>query len=206
MYLILAILAIVILVMKFMTDGTDVMVFLYGVFIVIVFSTVPFGNCSRADAGFLQMLPATTWQRVMGRFLFGLSLLLIGSGISIGCMVLYQLYAGIQVSLMAPPFYMMIVAIGMLIITLQYIILYVVGESRGAQFLSVVRMIPGMSFFFASLKLIGAVQENPNTAGRLLEMAGNRLDVIGWGSIGVALAVMAAGVIVCVKVTDQRDY
>ena len=43
LYLISVILAVVIMILKFMTDGTDVMVFLYGIFITIVFSTVPSG-------------------------------------------------------------------------------------------------------------------------------------------------------------------
>ena len=58
--LILVLLTMVMLLLKFITDGTDITIFLYGIFIVIVFSTTPFGDCTRADAGFLQLLPATT--------------------------------------------------------------------------------------------------------------------------------------------------
>lgn len=206
MYLIFGIMALVTLIMKYMTDGTDEMVFMYGVFIAIVFSTVPFGNCSRSDAGFLQMLPATTWQRVLGRFLFGLTLILTGSVISVGCTVVYQLLMGTGINLMAPPFYMIFASIGMVIITVQYMILYLIGENRGAQYLSLIRMIPGMSFFFGSIKLMGAVQEDSSEVMKVLELINGRINVIGWGSVIIALAVMAVGVILCVRATEKRDY
>lgn len=206
MYWILAILAFVTLLMRFMTDSTDVMIFLYGVFVAIVVSTIPFGNCSRADAGFRQLLPATTWQRVLGRFLFGLFMLLAGSMISIGCTVVYQILVGGGMNLMTPLFYMILSSIGLVIITAEYVVLYMIGENRGAQFISLVRMIPGMAFFFGSMGLANAVSEDPSKAMRYLELIGNRLDVIGWGCVVCALAVMAAGVILCVKVTEKRDY
>lgn len=206
MYMIFVLLAAVTLIMKFWADSSDVMIFLYGVFIAIVFSTVPFGNCSRKDAGFLQLLPAATWQRVLGRFLFSVFLLLAGSVISVGVTLMYQLAVGTGPDLMAPSFYMILSAVGLVIITVQYMILYIIGENHGAQFLSLVRMIPGMSFFFGSMKLSSAVQENPAEVMKMLEAVGNRLDVIGWGSVAAALAAMVAGVIVCTKVTEKRDY
>lgn len=205
MYWILAMLALVTLLMKFMAGSSDAAVFLYGIFIAIVISTVPFGNCSRADAGFLQLLPATTWQRVLGRFLFGLFLLLAGSAISIGCTVVYQMFAGSGMYLMTLPFYMILSSIGLVIITVEYIVLYIIGENHGAQFLSLVRMIPGMAFFFGSVSLMNKVSENPSEAMKYLELIGSRWDVISWGCAAFALAVTAVGVILCVKVTEKRD-
>lgn len=204
--LIFVILAVVTFLLKFMTDGTDLTIFLYGIFIVIVFSTVPFGNCTRADAGFLQLLPAATWQRVLGRFLFGLSLLLIGSVVSMVGAAVYQLTSGAGTYVIVPPFYMVVLAIGLLIITVQYVFLYLVGENRGQHFLSLVRMVPGMCFFFGSMSLIGEIEKNPAEAMEFLEWFGNRLDLIGWASLAIALAVMAAGVILCAKVTEKKDF
>lgn len=205
LYWILAALTFVTLIMRFMTDSSDVSVFMYGVFIAIVVSTVPFGNCRRADAGFLQLLPATTWQRVLGRFLFGLCLLLAGSAISIGCTVLHQMFVGSEMNLMALPFYMIFSSIGLVIIAAEYILLYMIGENHGAQFLSLVRMIPGMAFFFGFTSLINTASKNPSEAMRYLDLISGRLDVISWGCVVFALAVMAFGVILCAKVTGKRD-
>ena len=63
-----------------------------------------------------------------------------------------------------------------------------------------------MSFFFGSIKLMGAIEKNPAKAAELLELVGSRMNVIGWGSLIAALAVMAAGVILCAKVTEKRDF
>lgn len=204
--LIFVLLLMVTLIMKFMTDATDVTIFLYGVFIVIVFSTVPFGNCTRADAGFLQLLPAATWERVLGRFLYGLSLLFIGFVTSMAGTAVYQASAGAGITAINLSFCMVVLAAGLLIITMQYILLYLVGENRGQQFLSLVRMVPGMCFFFGSVKLSGVIMENPALVTDLLELVDNRMDVIGWGSMAAALVIMAAGVIVCAKVTERKDF
>lgn len=205
MGLILVLLALVTLIMRFMTDSSDVMIFMYGVFIAIVVSTVPFGNCRRADAGFLQLLPATTWQRVLGRFLFGLCLLLAGSTISIGCTVVYQMLMGSEINLMVLPFYMIFASMGLVIIVAEYILLYMIGENHGAQYISLVRMIPGMAFFFGFTGLINTASKDPSEAMRYLDLIDGRLDVISWGCVVFALAVMAFGVILCVKVTEKRD-
>lgn len=192
--------------MRFVTNGTELTIFLYGIFIMITFSTAPFGNCTRADAGFLQLLPATTCQRVLGRFLYGLSLLAAGFVMGVLCTAVYQAYSGAAIRMMEMPFYMVAVAAGLLLITVQYILLYLIGENRGQNFLSLVRMVPGMSFFFGSIKLMGTIKENPAKAAELLELVGGRMNVVGWGSLIAALAVMAAGVILCAKVTEKRDF
>jgi multisubunit Na+/H+ antiporter MnhC subunit len=41
---------------------------------------------------------------------------------------------------------------------------------------------------------------------KLLELISDRPYVISLGSIVIALAVMAAGVVLCVKMTEKRDY
>ena len=74
-YMMLSISVIVIVIMMLNSSSMVGQVnFMYGVFIAIVFSTNPFGACTRKDMGFQQLLPATTFQRVAGRFLFNLFL------------------------------------------------------------------------------------------------------------------------------------
>ena len=55
-------------------DGMGVMVSCcYMLFVATLFSTAPFGACHRKNTGFLLMLPGTVTERVTGRFLYGLS-------------------------------------------------------------------------------------------------------------------------------------
>lgn len=196
---------VVIAIMQMSADTPGQVGFMYGVFIAIVFATTPFGACTRRDAGFQQLLPATTRQRVLGRFLFGFSLLLFGIGIGLVITALCYLMTGRR-EMVTLPICLITFAIGLAIITVQYIFFYLVGESKGGQFLSLVRMIPGMCFFFVSMKLMGEIQEDPRAAMTVIEKVGGNLDSIGWISAALSLAVMAAGIVVCVRATANKDY
>ena len=179
--------------------------FMYGVFIAIVFSTNPFGACTRKDMGFQQLLPATTFQRVAGRFLFGMFLLLTGIGIGLAGTAVYCVLTG-KAEFVSLPMCLLTFAVGVVIITVQYIFFYLVGESKGAQLLSLVRMLPSMCFFFVSMKVIGEIQKNPAEACALLEKVGGNLDAIGWGGAVMALIVMMAGIVFCTRATAKKDY
>ena len=201
----LVITAVVMVIMRMSNDMTGQAGFMYGVFLAIVFSTTPFGNCTRKDAGFQQLLPATTLQRVMGRFAYGLSMLFIGIGIGLVAAASYSMLTG-QREMIPLSLCLIIFAVGLILITVQYIFFYLVGESKGAQFLSLVRMVPGMCFFFVSMKLMGEIQKDPSGAVKIIEMIGGNLDSIGWGSAVLAVLVMAGGILVCTRATMKKAY
>ena len=205
LYLILLIGIIVTAIMQMSDDMPGQVGFIYGVFIAIVFATAPFGACTRKDAGFQELLPATTLQRVLGRFLFGFSLLLFGTCIGLVAAAGSYLMTGRR-EMVPLPVCLITFAIGLVIITAQYILFYLVGESKGAQLLSLVRMVPSMCFFFVSMKLIGEIQKNPAAAFALLEKVGGNLDAIGWGGAVMALIVMMAGIVFCTRATAKKDY
>ncbi len=205
LYLILLIGIIVTAIMQMSDDMPGQVGFIYGVFIAIVFATAPFGACTRKDAGFQELLPATTLQRVLGRFLFGFSLLLFGTCIGLVAAAGSYLMTGRR-EMVPLPVCLITFAVGLVIITAQYILFYLVGESKGGQFLSLVRMVPGMCFFFLSMKLEGAIQEDPAPAMAVIERIGGNLDSIGWISTVLSLAIMAAGILVCTRAAAKKDY
>ena len=116
-----------------------------------------------------------------------------------------DLLTGSEVDEMSLPLYLIIFAAGVFVVTIQYVILYLVGESFGAQTMTLVRMLPGMIFYFGSLKLTDVMKKEPVKVMKLMELTGERLDMRGWCSIIFSLAVMAAGVILCTKVTEKKD-
>lgn len=205
LYLLLVITVVVMVIMRMSTDVTGQVGFTYGVFLAIVFSTIPFGNCTRKDAGFQQLLPATTLQRVLGRFVFGLSLLFIGIGIGLATTAAYNLMKGRRETV-SLPICLIVFAVGLVIITVQYIFLYLVGESKGAQFLSLVRMVPGMCFFFGSIRVMGEIRKDPAMLMEVIGKIGGNLDSIGWGCAAMAVLVMAAGILFCTRMTMKKDY
>lgn len=178
--------------------------FCYMVFMMTIFSSAPFGMCRREESGFLQLLPATTWDRVVGRFLYGMSLMAIATVMGIGAVVIYQML-GFEVSAWDIPFCMIALAVGILIVTVEYIFFYLFGENKGQNFIGIVRTIPGMCFFFATANISKEMAKNPEMVLDIMQTVGRYLNVIGWVSVLVAIAVMIAATVLCAKVTDQRD-
>lgn len=187
------------------TDAFNtVTVFLYLVFIVIVFSTTPFGTCQRQENGFLLLLPATTRDRVLGRFLYGLSLMVIAVGGGIVSAALYKI-TGRGFSEIDLPVCLFGFAIGIVIMSVEYAFMYLFGANWGQNLLAIVRILPGMCFFFATMNVSKEIFMNPEGIRQLDKAVGNELMLAGCISVMVAAAVFTAVVALCVKVTEKRD-
>lgn len=185
--------------------GNVVPAFCYTIFLVIIFSTTPFGTCQRKDAGFLMMLPASTWDRVFGRFLYGISMM--AGAVVVGvCFVLGYRAAGyvptsVEVSLCLIGF-----AIAVLLMTGEYVFFYLFGENQSQNLLGIARVVPGMIFFFASSSLSSEIVENPAELARVMETVGSRLLLIGWVCAAASVIVLFAAILFCVRMTERRDY
>ena len=179
--------------------------FIYELFFAIVSCTAPFGMCRREDAGFLMLLPATTRDRVVGRFLYGISLMLIAAALGgiamIGNMVLGYRYSSIEFAVCLIGF-----SVGILIMTVEYVFLYLFGENRGQQVINFVRVLPGMCYFFVGLNLAGRLTAHPEEAADVIMFITSHLEVIGIVGIAAALIVLVAAITLCVKVTEKKDY
>ena len=179
--------------------------FIYELFFAIVSCTAPFGMCRREDAGFLMLLPATTRDRVVGRFLYGISLMLIAAALGgiamIGNTVLGYRYSSIEFAVCLIGF-----SVGILIMTVEYVFLYLFGENRGQQVINFVRVLPGMCYFFVGLNLAGRLTAHPEEAADAIMFITSHLEVIGIVGIAAALIVLVAAITLCVKVTEKKDY
>lgn len=187
-------------------DGWNVTtLFIYELFFATVFCTAPFGTCRREDAGFLMLLPATTRDRVVGRFLYGISLLLFAAafgGIAmIGNMVLGYRYSPIELAICLIGF-----SVGILIVTVEYVFLYLFGENQGPQVINFVRVIPGMCYFFVGLNLADRLTAYPEQAADAIMFITSHLETIGIVGIAAALIVLVAAIALCVRVTEKKDY
>lgn len=181
-----------------------VMPFCYMIFMMTIFSTAPFGSCRREETGFLQLLPATTWDRVAGRFLYGVSLMALAIVFGIAAVAIYRIL-GFEINVMDIPLCMIVLAVGILIITAEYIFFYLFGENTSQNLLGVVRTIPGMCFFFVSANLSKEIRKDPEKMFQMMQVVGEHLRTIGWVSIIVAIAALIAASVFCAKVTDKKD-
>lgn len=179
------------------------MPFSYIVFVAIIFATAPFGACKRGDAGFLVLLPSTVMHRVLGRFLYGLSFV----GIAVICGGIFAAIhqtMGKGTEAWALPASLFLLAFGMLIITVEFLLLYLIGENMAPQLLGVVRVAPAMASFFGMMYFM----ENAEAVGKITMMqeGDNALMQMGCHAVAAALVIWVVAAVICVKVTAKRDY
>lgn len=200
-------LAVVVMIMGISKEGNfnGVTLFCYMVFMMTIFSTQAFGACRQQESGFLRLLPADTRDRVAGRFLYGLSLMGIAVMLGIAAQLVYRTlgYAGSGLDL---PFCLIGFALGMLIMTAEYVFFYLFGENQGQNLLGIVRTVPGMCFFFISANVSSELMEEPEQMHYIVQKIGSQLRMFGWISAALSMVVFLAAIEVCIKVTEKRDY
>lgn len=179
----------------------------YMIFISSVLSTTVFAYCGGKNRGFLLLLPATVKDRVAGRFLYGLSYIAL---LAVLCVVLMGVYRlmGFEVTGWESAAVLWELAVGIVIMALEYLFFYLLGEGKGNwQFLSnIVRVVPGMAMFFAmSYLLAGLEDEAPGTVIALDSMRATLMQT-GVMAVALSLILTAAAAAVCVKAIEKRDY
>lgn len=196
-------------------------VLMYSVFLALSFSTAPFGACRREDAGFMLLLPAATRDRIVGRFLYGVSMMLLAAAAGVIYMIGWMA-VGSEFSLTELAVYLIALAVGILIMTVEYVFLYLFGENQGPQMLNIVRVIPAMCYFFGGINLFNKILARIDMSAYLMEEFGETGDIIETGDfiaavishlgvisiVGIvaALIVLVAAIALCVKVTEKKDY
>lgn len=180
-------------------------VFAYTLFIALVFSTAPFGECRRKDEGFLLLLPAGTRDRVVGRFLYGISLQMFAVVICIICAGGYHVL-GYKIGPVELYLCLIGLSLGILLMSAEYVFFYLFGENSATQMLSIARIVPGLCFYMGSVFVSGMLRDRPELAAGATEAAGNLLNVIVPVIVAASLTVCAAAISLCVRMIEKRDY
>ena len=188
-------------------DGMGVMVSCcYMLFVATLFSTAPFGACHRKNTGFLLMLPGTVTERVTGRFLYGLSYIVMTVIICLAGMGVYGLL-GHEITRLSVGLFLCNVALSIVIVALEYLISYLFGEGKNNwQYLgNIVRIAPGMGMFFLFMFILRKADEAAYAMDRLVFLT-EKIMSAGLVALAAALLIMALAVFICVKVIEKRDY
>lgn len=190
--------------------GTSLIVaFSYMLFVASIFSTAPFGYCVGKSRGFLLLLPASVKDRVVGRFLYGLSFVAL---LSLLCGVLagvYVLMVEEEVPLWLWGISLCEMAAAIVLMVLEFLFFYLFGEGKeNWQYLyNIVRVAPGMAMFFAVSAFIGEVQDAAASGtGMDPEAMTGKFMQAGVAAVVVSLLLTAVAAAVCVKVIEKRDY
>ncbi|MDE6389379.1 MAG: ABC-2 transporter permease [Lachnospiraceae bacterium] len=185
-------------------EYSAVVPFCYMVFMMIIFSCSPFGSCRREETGFLQLLPATTRDRVAGRFLYGISLITIAAVLGMGAIGIGRMF-GVQINALDVPLCLVAFAIGIFIMTAEYVFFYLFGENTAQNLLGIVRVLPGMCFFFVTANLSKEIIKDPDKLQQFAETVGRYLNIIGGVSVVASLIMFVAAIWLCAAITDKRD-
>ena len=180
----------------------------YMMFIATIFSTAPFGNCTGKYQAFLLLLPATVKERVIGRFLYGLSYVGV-LALFCGLFLIGYRLRGYEMSPLTMPALLCVVAVSIALTAVEFLFFYVLGEGKGNwQYLSnIVRVAPGMGMFFAGSYFLGELRDSDVwSTGTDLETLVGKLTQTGVTAVAAALLLTAVAAAVCVKVVERRDY
>lgn len=183
--------------------------FSYLAFLSMSLATASFGTCQARDAGFLVLLPSTTRDRVLGRFLYGISFMVMSILIG-GILIVINRLMGKEMESWMPAVSLFILAISIFIMALEFLLLYLAGERVASNLQGVVRIIPGMVLYYFVMWAIGRLEDGQVVLGvcdmSMLSGTSKELTMIGATAIVIALAVLAAAVMICIKVMDKKDY
>lgn len=178
----------------------------YLLFMAVVFATTPFGSCHRRNTGFLLLLPATVRERVMGRFLYGLSYMAAVTLFCLGGMGAAQLL-GYEITRLTLGLFLCNVAAGVFIIALEYLFFYLfgVGKDNWLYLGNLVKIAPAMAMYFLSMYVAGKMDEETYVVDRM-EFLLRGIVSTGLLALAAALFFMALAAAVSVKVIGKRDY
>lgn len=163
----------------------------------ILLSTTPFTIQTSSNSGFINLLPASTLSRVMGRFLFSTSMALVGlvfgELVVVICYVINQ--TGIDYII---PFSMIVFAISVMVIAVQNLILYYAGNIKSQQIMAILRMIPGFLFFFGGSYLLDYINKNSEKSLVWIKYLQNHLSIAS----GLAVVISIFIVVICVVASN----
>lgn len=148
-------------------------------------------DLSEKEYGILLMLPGTVAERVIGRFLFGLSYIAMAVLFCVAVMGVFSRF-GYEIDVMVVGLMLCNMALGIFIVAFEYLICYLFGEGKGNwQYLgNIVRIAPGMGMFFLSMSVLGKMEEETYVVDRM-EFLSRQILSVGALALGAAILVMA---------------
>ena len=178
----------------------------------MVLSTMPFYMRKPADNGFLLMLPASKKERVLGRFLYGISMylaLLLTAVITVA-ILMAQKKGSLKIFLMILAAE---TAAVFLVMAVQYTFMYAFGEMNSQQLMGIIRIVPGMVFLFGGSYILQILQEIMRGKRESYQFLINALSWISehmplcsFLAVVLGMLLLLVGIGISVKIVEKRDF
>ncbi len=172
----------------------------FGVFFIcfgsVIFANTPFNSIRASDCGFTNLLPATTFTRVAGRYLFGVIMCLLGVTMGVISWLISNCFVKVDSKLLGQT--VLIVLAGTLIaLAIQYIMFYIRGNKAVNQWLVFLPFLPGLLFFAFGTSLLQWMNEVENFGVHMAILAGLN---------GAAVIILAAAMAISYQICKRRDF
>jgi len=133
-----------------------------------------------------------------------MSLIMIAVVLGAGALAAFRLF-GFQSSAMDIPLCLIALAVGIFIMTAEYVFFYLFGENTAQNLLGIIRVLPGMCFFFVTANLSKEIMKEPEKLQQFMETVGRNLNLIGGIALAASLIMFVAAIGLCAAITDKRD-
>ena len=181
-------------------DGGIVMSLLYMCFVSVIISTQPFMLEQMAESGFINMLPLRKKERVMGRYVFGACLVLLG--IVMAVVVSFISNSLFQADMAYWDAAICCVAgVGLLIVSLQYTCYFGVGKFKSQQLASIIMMIPGFVLFFGGRALMESILMDAAKH----KMVVDHIGILSVSVLGIGIVAWFLGIQISYGLVRNRD-
>lgn len=158
---------------------------LYLVFGGLIIVSNPFFAMSNISEVFTNMLPASVADRVFGRYLFGVTVMVVSALLGVASEFFRMMVKG-EISMKGIwVFTAVFLGAALIVMAVEFLVLYFV-TIRNAQILSIVRMVPAFVLFFGASALMdaGAAEGGP---GGMLQWITRNMTVLSLGILAAGM-------------------
>lgn len=182
---------------------------IYIMFAAIIMQGAVFTYEQKAELGFVNMLPGTDLDRVSGRFMTGVFLLVYGGVIALVIALVLRFQIGMDISYL-PETFMIYMGLGLIFMAVQNVLFYLLGKGNSQQLMSFIHMIPGFAFWIIASVLLSILDVDGEKKSKVL------IDIILWIEDNITLAgivmlisgiiITCAGIFITEKVIRKKDF
>lgn len=180
----------------------------YLLFAAILMQGAAFTYEKKTETGFDNLLPATTVQRVAGRYALGMLLIMISVVSEVIVAVGLNVKSGISIKHL-PETIIILISIGMIAIAVQSVVFYAAGRGNSEQLMSIVHMLPGLVlyiFMAVIMAVVKAMQEGEVEMLRIVEFILEHSSIVIGVIFVVGVISYIGGIYISAKFVDQKDF
>ncbi|MDF2588089.1 MAG: family transporter protein [Anaerocolumna sp.] len=177
----------------------------YLCFFAIILSTTPFSMQTISNSGFLNMLPASSYSRVAGRYLFAVFMSIIAiifGGISIA--VSYFVNHNLPNNLASLS--VLSLAVSIIANSVQYVIFFSIGNIKSKQLMAIIQLIPAFAVFYGVSYLSDYIKAHSDAGLQWINWSLNHLNFIALVTFILSILTLFISLGISNLIVCKKDY